>query len=109
MVGGSIAFATAGAVLAYSAKSSEQDLKDLYAGVNNMPVVYDAATANRYHELVDQGHRYEHLSWAALGVAGACATGAAILFLRGGDDDERVSIAPLVTPHVSGLTARLRF
>jgi hypothetical protein len=108
MVGGSIAFATAGAVLAYSARSSEQDLRDLYAGVGGNPVVYDAATARRYQDLLDQGHRYEHLSWAGFGVAGACAVGAAILFLRGGED-ERVSFAPIVSPHESGLTARLRF
>jgi hypothetical protein len=108
LVGGSLAFATAGAVLAYSANSSEQDLKDLYAGVNNVPPTYDAATASRYHDLVDQGHRYEYLSWASFGVAGACAIGAAIWFMQG-DSSEHLAIAPVIAPHESGIAARVRF
>jgi hypothetical protein len=96
-------------VLAYSASSSEQDLKDLYAGVNNMPVSYDGTVPGRYRDLVDQGERYQHLSWAAFGVAGACAAGAAFLFLHHGGEDEHISIAPMVAPHESGVMARLRF
>ena len=108
LVGSSLAFATAGAVLAYSASSSEQDLKDLYAGLNNMTPTYDASTAARYHDLIDQGHRYEYLSWASFGVAGACAIGAAIWFMQG-DSTEHVAIAPVIAPHESGIAARLRF
>lgn len=111
LVGGSLAFITAGAVLAYSANSSEQDLKDLYAGVNNVPPTYDSKTAARYHDLIDEGHRYEYLSWASFGIAGACAIGAAIWFARGDHEEhaDRVGVAPLVTPHETGLAALVRF
>jgi hypothetical protein len=108
LTGASLALITTGAVLAYSASSSEQDLKDLYAGVNNAPPQYDAKTASRYHDLVDQGQRYEHLSWAAFAAAGACAITGAVFFMRSGHE-ERVSVAPIVTPHESGVAAQLRF
>jgi hypothetical protein len=110
LLGGSVAFVTAGVVLAYSASSSEQDLKDLYASVDNTRPTYDAKTASRYHDLIDEGHRYQYLSWTSFGIAGACAAGAAIWFMHGGnDDDEHLSIAPVITPHESGVAARLRF
>ena len=108
MVGGSLAFVTIGAVLAYSASSSEQDLKDLYVGLNGMPPQYDSATARRYQDLIDEGHRYEHLSWASFGIAGGFAIGAAILFARG-HGDERVTVVPIATPHESGVAATIRF
>lgn len=82
MVGGGLAFATLGAVLAYSANSSEQDLKDLYVGLDGRPPTYDASVAKRYQSLVDEGNRYEHLSWASFGIAGGFAVAATILFLR---------------------------
>lgn len=82
MVGGGLAFATLGAVLAYSASSSEQDLKDLYVGLDGKPPTYDATVAKRYQSLVDEGNRYEHLSWASFGIAGGFAVAATILFLR---------------------------
>jgi hypothetical protein len=86
MVGGGLAFVTIGAVLAYSASSSEQDLKDLYVGLDGNPPVYDATVAKRYQSLVDEGQRYEHLSWAAFGVAGGFAIAATILFVHGRHD-----------------------
>ncbi|MDB4959509.1 MAG: repeat-containing protein [Myxococcales bacterium] len=108
MVGGSLAFITAGAVLAYSASSSEQDLRDLYAGVT--PPTFDQKTAQRYHDLIDEGHRYQYLSWASFGIAGACAIGAVVLFVRGGhEDEEKLSIRPIVTPHETGVAATVRF
>ncbi|HSN28883.1 MAG TPA: hypothetical protein VLT45_21495 [Kofleriaceae bacterium] len=91
MVGGGLAFATLGAVLAYSASSSEQDLKDLYVGLDGKPPTYDASVAKRYQSLVDEGNRYEHLSWASFGIAGGFAVAATILFLRHPD---RVEPAP---------------
>jgi hypothetical protein len=86
MVGGGLAFVTIGCVLAYSASSSEQDLKDLYVGLDGMPPTYDATVAKRYQSLVDEGNRYEHLSWGAFGVAGGFAIAATILFLHGHHD-----------------------
>jgi hypothetical protein len=109
LVGSSLAAITIGSVLAYSASSSEQDLKDLYISANGQPPTYDAKTAKRYQDLLDQGHTYEHLSWAAFGVAGACAVGATILFLREPPHDERVSIMPIATPHETGIAASVRF
>jgi len=91
MVGGGLAFATLGAVLAYSANSSEQDLQDLYVGLDGKPPTYDASVAKRYQSLVDEGNRYEHLSWGSFGIAGGFAVAATILFLRHPD---RVEPAP---------------
>lgn len=88
MVGGGLAFATLGAVLAYSANSSEQDLRDLYVGLDGKPPTYDASVAKRYQSLVDEGDRYEHLSWASLGIAGGFAVAATVLFLRHPDHVE---------------------
>jgi hypothetical protein len=85
MVGGSLAFVTVGAVLAYSASSSEQDLKDLYVGLDGKPPTYDATVAKRYQSLVDEGQRYEHLSWGSFALAGGFAVAATILFLHHSD------------------------
>jgi len=109
LAGGSLAFVTAGVVLAYSASSSEQDVKDLYAGTNGIVPTYDAATASRYHDLIDEGHRYEYLSWTSFAIAAGCAAGAAILFVRGNHDEETLSVAPVIAPHQSGVAATLRF
>ena len=101
MVGGGLAFVTLGAVLAYAASSSEQDLKDLYVGLDGNPPVYDAALAKRYQGLLDEGHRYEHLSWGAFGVAGGFAVAATVLFLR---DRHESRIEPVVTTHSAGVS-----
>jgi len=105
LVGSSLAMITLGSVLAYSASSSEQDLKDLYVSNLGMPPTYDAKTAQRYQDLIDQGHTYEHLSWAAFGVAGACAIGATILWMR----EPEVTVAPIATSHEAGVAATMRF
>jgi hypothetical protein len=107
VVGGALAFATAGTVLAYSASASEQDVKDLYAGVDGRTPTFDPPTQQRYHDLIDEGRRYQHLSWAAFGVAATCGVAATILFLRPGD--ERVTVAPLASPHGGGLAAAWQF
>ena len=111
LVGGGLAFVTAGAVLAYSASSSEQDLRDLYVSSGNNPPTYDARTAQRYHDLIDEGKRYQYLSWASFGIAGACAIGATVLFVRshGDHDEKRVSVTPVVSPHHTGVSATIRF
>jgi hypothetical protein len=109
LVGTSLAMITIGSVLAYSASSSENDLQDLYIAQNGVPPTYDAKTAQRYQDLVDQGRLYEHLSWASFGVGAAAAVGATILFLRDKDREERISVAPVVTPHSQGVAATLRF
>jgi hypothetical protein len=108
LVGGAIAFVTTGAVLAYSASSSEQDIRDLYAGTDGKPPTYDTLTAQRYHDLIDQGHRYEELSWVAFGLGSACGLAAGILFWKQGPRETLV-VTPLASPHSGGVSASLRF
>lgn len=105
-VGGALAFVTAGAVLAYSTSSAEQDVRDLYIANNGRPPEYDANTKERYEDLIDEGRRYEYLAWTSFGLAAGCAIGATIFFLRDGGD---VSVAPVLTPKETGVSATLRF
>lgn len=106
LVGGTLTFVTTGIVLAYSANSSEQDLRDLYVSNNGRPPRFDANTQKRYDDLVSEGERFEHLSWAAFGLAGGCAIAATVLFLKA---DAPVTVAPVVTPKETGVSALLRF
>jgi hypothetical protein len=105
-VGGALAFVTTGAVLAYSAESAEQDIKDLYISNGGNPPEFDAKTKERYDDLVAEGDRYQYLSWTAFGLAAGCAIGATIFFLRDRND---VSVTPVVTPKQTGVSATLRF
>ncbi len=109
LLGGStIALVTLGGVLAYATKSAENDVRDLYAGFAGRTPSYDAATQKRYRELVDEGRRYERLSWTAFGLAGATAIGAALLFVIGGSggdaDAAPARVAPVVTARSAGVT-----
>jgi hypothetical protein len=106
-VGGSLAFVTAGAVLAYSTKSSEQDIKDLYVSNNGMPPVFTPETQERYDDLVAEGRRYQVLAWTSFAIAAGCAAGATIFFLRA--RNETVTVTPVVTPKETGVSATLRF
>jgi hypothetical protein len=111
LVGGSLTFATLGAVLAYSAEAAESDIDDLYVGLDGQPPVFDDKTAKRYQELLDEGNRYEKLSWVSFGLAGAFAIGAGVKFAldhRKGESSA-VTIVPTATPHSAGITATLRF
>jgi hypothetical protein len=108
MVGGSLAFVTLGAVLAYSASSSENDILDLYAGVDHVPVTYNATTAQRYSDLVNEGHRYQYLSWASFGIAAAFGVAAGVFFVHDANE-RRFSVAPTATPQSAGVSATLRF
>ncbi len=103
--GGAIALVTLGGVLAYASSSSENDVRDLYVGFAGQPATFDAQTQKRYDELVDQGHRYQHLSWAAFGLAGAAAAGAAVLFVLGRRDEpaQHARVTPLVTTSTAGV------
>jgi hypothetical protein len=111
MVGGALAFVTAGAVLAYSASSSEQDIRDLYVGLDNMSPVFDAKTQQRYQELLDEGHRYQYLAWGSFAVATGLAAAATILFVRDHDEQEqqRVFVTPTASPTGAGVSATIRF
>lgn len=107
-VGGALAFATAGAVLAYSTESAEQDIKDLYVSNNGKPPEFDAETKERYDDLVAEGERYQVLAWTSFGLAAGCAIGATIFFLRDRNAAD-ISVTPVVTPKETGVSATLRF
>jgi len=111
MVGGALAFVTAGAVLAYSASSSEQDIRDLYVGLDNMSPVFDAKTQQRYQELLDEGHRYQYLAWGSFAIATGFAAAATIFFVRDHDEQEqqRVFVTPTASPTGAGVSATIRF
>jgi tetratricopeptide (TPR) repeat protein len=104
--GGAIALATLGGVLAYAASSSESDVRDLYAGFGGQAPPFDAPTRRRYDDLVDEGRRYQHLSWAAFGLAGAAAVGVAVLFAVGRGDEPAPAVTPVVGAHAAGVSVR---
>jgi hypothetical protein len=109
LVGGSIAMLTVGVVLAYSANASENDISDLYVGLEGNPPVFDSRTKQRYDDLIAEGERYEKLSWASFAVAAGLAGGAAIWFYMTRDKTERAVIAPTVQPDGAGVSATVRW
>jgi len=108
LTGSGVALAVLGGVLAYAASSSENDIRDLYVGFAGQPATFDAETRKRYDDLIDQGHRYQHLSWAAFGLTGAAAAGAAVLFMLGGRDEtaQHARVTPVVTSRGAGVSVR---
>jgi hypothetical protein len=107
MSGSAVALVTLGGVLAYAASSSENDVRDLYAGFGGQEPTFDGATRKRYNDLVDQGHSYQHLSWAAFGLAGAAGIGAALLFTIGGSESaQHARVTPVIGPQGAGVTVR---
>lgn len=107
LVASSVAFATVGGVLAYSAGSAENDIRDLYVGLNDLPPSFDPRTQETYEALVAEGERYDTLAWVSFGLAGASAIAAGVLFWRGGD--EQVQIAPTANATGAGVTLGGRF
>lgn len=104
LTGGSIAMVTLAGVLAYASSSSENDVRDLYVGFAGQPATFDPQTQRKYNDLVDQGRRYQHLSWAAFGLAGATAVGAAVLFVLGGQHESaHARVTPVVAPDRAGV------
>jgi tetratricopeptide (TPR) repeat protein len=103
LVGSGLALVTLGGVLAYAASSSENDVRDLYLGFNGQQVTFDDRTRQRYDTLVDEGRRYEHLSWAAFGLAGAAAIGSALLFTLGREPAQLTRVTPVVTTTTAGV------
>jgi hypothetical protein len=108
LVGSSIAFVTVGAVLAYSADAAERDVEDLYVGLNGTPPPFNDTTRKRYDDAIAEGRRYQTLSIAAFGVAGALAAGAAIWFVLD-RKPEKLTVAPVVAPGTAGVSTTLRF
>jgi hypothetical protein len=114
-VGTSLGFITVGAVMAYSAKSSQDSITNLYGPAGQLPPVYDPATQKRYDDLTSQGDRYQLLSYISFGVAGAAAIAAVVLWSRTGDEHPAstsvgaLQVTPVVTPSGAGISAALRF
>ena len=106
LVGGAIAAATVGAVLAYSANAAEADVDDLYVGLGGTPPVFDASTQKRFDDLVAEGKRDQQLSWASFGVAAVLGGLAAWRFTV---KEETVQVTPTVTPNGATVTAGFRF
>jgi tetratricopeptide (TPR) repeat protein len=104
-VGGALTFLTAGAVLAYSIGSSEQDLRDLYTSTTGRTPVFDDKTRERYDALIAEGKRFEVLAWTSFGLAAGCAIGAAIYFRRAAREGS-VTVTPVVTPTSAGVSVR---
>lgn len=110
MVGGALAFVTAGAVFAYSATASQNDIKDLYVGVSSTAPLFDAMIAKRYQDLLDEGHRYQYLSLASFGVATGFAVTAALLFVHDHNEQQRrLLLTPTAGPSGAGVSATLHF
>ena len=117
--GTGIAFATVGAVLALSAKSTQDDLDDLLATRTpaGQPPVFDGTTRIRYNDLITTGERYQTLSWISFGVAGAAGIAATYLFLTSdGGTQERAPakvgkalITPTIGRNFASVSATLRF
>ena len=107
VIGAGVGLVIAGGVLAYSAKSSERDVEDLYAGLDGKAPQFTPAIKARYDELVDQGHRYQYLSWASFGAAAVVGGIATWLFLR--QPTESIQLAPAVTPTSAGVSASVSF
>ncbi|HEU4727926.1 MAG TPA: hypothetical protein VFT22_08565, partial [Kofleriaceae bacterium] len=104
--GSAVALITLGGVLAYASSSSENDIRDLYVGFAGQPPTFDDQTRKRYNDLIDEGRRYQHLSWAAFGLAGVAAAGAAVLFFLGGHDEaspRQGRVTPVVTGRGAGV------
>ncbi len=107
LVGGAIAAATAGAVLAYSANAAENDVNDLYVGLGGEPPAFNDATRDRFDAVVAEGKRYQALSIASFGVAGVLGALAAWRFVVGRESAVRVT--PAVTPSGASVSAGFRF
>lgn len=119
--GTGIAFATVGAVLALSAKSTQDDLTDLLATrtPSGQPPAFDGTTRSRYNDLITTGERYQTLSWISFGVAGAAGIAATYLFLTsdsgnperapGSASVGKTLITPTIGRNFASVSATLRF
>jgi hypothetical protein len=106
LAGTSVAFLITGTVLAFSASSSENDIRDLYTNIAGSPATYTLAVASQYQAAIADGRRYEHLSWAAFSLAGATAIASALAFTYG---RHTIEMSPIATPTSAGAAALLRF
>jgi hypothetical protein len=89
-----------------ASEASEKDIQDLYdIRVGGRPAEWTPDLQQRYDDLIDQGDRYEKLSWVAFGVAGAAIAGAVVLFVVSSGDSG--SEQPPVSLSVTGSGATI--
>ncbi|HTM23304.1 MAG TPA: hypothetical protein VL172_22435 [Kofleriaceae bacterium] len=113
-VGGTVAFATAGAVLGLSAKSRQEDIENLiqYRDNQGRPASFDPLIQARYDDLVDEGKKLDRLSKISFAVAGGAAAAAVLFFVLDhtsskhaeGSASRRIHLAPAVAGDGAGLT-----
>ncbi len=113
-VGGTIAFATAGAVLGLSAKSRQEDIENLiqFRDSEGRPAEYSEQIQGRYEDLVDEGKKLDRLSKISFAVAGGFAAGAILFFVldrtsakpgESGATSSRLKVMPTVSSEGAGL------
>jgi hypothetical protein len=111
---------TAGTVLALSAKSREDDLRNLtdFRDSQGRPPIFGGSTRERYQDLVSEGKALQFAAIASFVAAGACAGAAAVLFLyearradKGRDHarEGTAGIFPLLSPQSAGMAAEWTF
>jgi hypothetical protein len=117
-MGVTVIFGTAGAILAMSSDSREQDVKALddFRDPDGNPVPFEGNVSDRYETLVQEGERFNKLSEISFGVAGgALLIGATLLILdassghHNGESGSAIGLVPVVDHHGGGVAASLRF
>jgi hypothetical protein len=117
-MGGTIAFATAGTILAMSGASREEDLDSLadFRDPTGMPASYDGTVRERYEDLIDEGDRFNTWATIAFGAAGVCLVASVTLLVldsRSGSHAESGSaisrLRPVLTEHGGGVVAHWKF
>jgi hypothetical protein len=117
-MGATVVLGTAGAILAMSGKSREEDLESLgdFRDQNQMPAEYEGNVASRYDQLVDEGERFNLYSKVALGAAGVTlAVGVTLLILDSTSSKHAESgtaigrVTPTVDRHGGGIAAVFDF
>jgi hypothetical protein len=114
-VGASVAFLTAGAVLALSADSREEDVQNLidFRDPEGQPATYSGNTRSRYEDLVDEGDSFNTYSTIAFAAAGVAAATAVTFFVldatSGGSAEAATAFHPVVGPSTVGFAAGWEF
>jgi len=106
---------TTGSVLATSALSREDDIRQLVNyrdPLTGLPRVYTGTTKDDYQSKIDEGNRLQSFATAAFIGAGACAAAATIFFVLDATRSvpkERVSMHPYLDLNGAGVRAAWEF
>jgi hypothetical protein len=113
--GTAIGFVALGTVMALSASSTQSDLDALLAtrNSNGNPPAFDGTTSARYNTLIQNGERYQTLSWISFGVAGAATAAAAYLFVSSRRSETsplaRTTLTPTIGRDFAAIATSIRF